>query len=101
MFLINEIHPFSDGNGRIARIMMNVELNSQNLSTIIIPNSYRDDYLGALRAMTRRHRAQPLIEMFIKAHQFSHINFSNYPKVLKYLQNHNWFAEPDEAKLIY
>jgi fido (protein-threonine AMPylation protein) len=26
MFLISEVHPFADGNGRIARIMMNAEL---------------------------------------------------------------------------
>ena len=26
MFLISEVHPFADGNGRVARIMMNAEL---------------------------------------------------------------------------
>ena len=26
LFLISEVHPFADGNGRIARIMMNAEL---------------------------------------------------------------------------
>ena len=26
MFLVSEVHPFVDGNGRIARIMMNAEL---------------------------------------------------------------------------
>ena len=28
MFLISEVHPFDDGNGRIARVMMNAELVS-------------------------------------------------------------------------
>ena len=26
MFLVSEAHPFADGNGRTARIMMNAEL---------------------------------------------------------------------------
>ena len=25
MFLVSEVHPFDDGNGRMARIMMNAE----------------------------------------------------------------------------
>src|SRR6476620_2578334 len=29
MFLISEVHPFLDGNGRIARVMMNAELTSR------------------------------------------------------------------------
>ncbi|MBL6989721.1 MAG: Fic family protein [Bacteriovoracaceae bacterium] len=100
MFLITEIHPFADGNGRVARIMMNAELVSQNLSTIIIPNVYREDYLGTLRAMTRRERPGPLIKMLILAQKFSHLDFSNYPKILKYIEEHNWFAESKEAKIV-
>ena len=26
MFLVAEVHPFADGNGRVARVMMNAEL---------------------------------------------------------------------------
>lgn len=36
-FLISEIHPFNDGNGRLARIMMNAELVAENEEKIIIP----------------------------------------------------------------
>lgn len=100
MFLVTEVHPFKDGNGRVARIMMNAELFSQNLSTIIIPNVYRDDYLGALRALSRRERPRPLITMLSNAHKFSNLKFSSYPQILGYLRDHNWFEEPDEAKLI-
>ena len=44
MFLISEVHPFLDGNGRVARVMMNAELSSQNLSKII----YSDCVQGRL-----------------------------------------------------
>src|SRR5690606_14346521 len=48
MFLISEVHPFLDGNGRLARVMMNAELVRAEQSKIIIPTVFRDDYLGAL-----------------------------------------------------
>ncbi len=101
MFLVAEVHPFVDGNGRIARIMMNAELVSEKLSTIIIPNVYRDSYLLALRALTRRSRPETVVKMLAQAQGFSQINFSKYRPVLQYLQEHNWFREPDEATIIF
>jgi Fic family protein len=43
MVLIAEAYPFADGNGRIARIMMNAELVARNSKRIIIPTAYRTD----------------------------------------------------------
>jgi len=34
MFLISEVHPFADGNGRAARIMMNAELIAQDVGCV-------------------------------------------------------------------
>ncbi len=53
MFVTSEVHPFLDGNGRLARVMMNAELTAKNQTKIIIPTVYRDDYLGALRKLSR------------------------------------------------
>jgi Fic/DOC family len=100
MFLVAEVHPFMDGNGRVSRILMNAELYSQGLSTIIIPNVYREDYLGSLRALTRRSRTDTYIRMLLRAQKFSAIEFSPYKKVLTELENRNWFREPNEAKLV-
>ena len=100
MFLVAEVHPFLDGNGRIARIMMNAELYSQQSPTIIIPNVYRTDYVGALRSLSRQDRPRPLIAMLTAAQSFSNLDFSSYPKILRELKERNWFAEPDEAKII-
>lgn len=100
MFLIAEVHPFVDGNGRTARIMMNAELVSESLSTIIIPTVFRDDYINALRALTRRNRPAPLIAALLKAHRFSHLEFSPYPTILKELARRNWFREPDDARIV-
>jgi len=100
MFLIAEVHPFTDGNGRIARLMMNAELQATDLTTIIIPNVYREDYLSALRALTRRERPDPLIRMLARAHSFSYLEYSPYREILEELTRKNWFREPNDAKLV-
>lgn len=100
MFLVTDIHPFVDGNGRIARIMMNAELVSAGQSTIVIPTVFRDDYLQALRALTRRHRPGPLVAALVAAQRFSNLDFTSYPAILKELERRNWFREPDEARIM-
>jgi len=52
MFLVAEVHPFTDGNGRLARIFMNAELVAADEARIIIPTVLRNDYLMALRGAT-------------------------------------------------
>ena len=49
MFLVAEVHPFTDGNGRVARVMMNAELSAVDAARIIIPAVYRNEYIGCLR----------------------------------------------------
>ena len=49
MFVVLEVHPFRDGNGRVARVMANAELSSAGASRIVIPSVYRDEYLSGLR----------------------------------------------------
>jgi hypothetical protein len=100
MFLITDVHPFVDGNGRVARIMMNAELVSAGQSTIIIPTVYRDDYVQALRALNRRQRPAPLVAALSFAQRFSNLAFSPYPSILKELQRRNWFREPDEGRIV-
>lgn len=54
MFIVIEVHPFDDGNGRLARIMANAELVRRGLSRLIITTSYRQDYLRALCRLSRQ-----------------------------------------------
>lgn len=100
MFMISEIHPFLDGNGRIARVMMNAELVKANQTRIIIPTVYRDDYLGALRRLTRNDDPAAYISMLQRAQEFS---ASLLATDMRALENHltasNAFKEHDEAKL--
>lgn len=60
-FLIAEVHPFVDGDGRLARIMMNAELSIAREERIIIPTVFRDNYVSALKALSQNARPEPLI----------------------------------------
>lgn len=43
------IHPFEDGNGRMARALMNVILMREGFPPVVIKNEQRVEYVGALR----------------------------------------------------
>ncbi len=100
MFLISEVHPFIDGNGRIARIMMNAELVRGKQSKIIIPTVFRDDYISALRRLSRLADPVPYIKMLQFAHEFSAALFGeDKEKMYNLLVASNAFSDPDESTL--
>lgn len=100
MFLVAEVHPFADGNGRIARIMMNAELVHAGLRRILIPAVYREDYLLALRAVSRQKHTEPYIKMMDRAQRFSaKIDFSSYKAACDMLTKSDAFKEPNEGRL--
>ncbi len=99
MFIVSEVHPFEDGNGRIARIMMNAELVNRSQSKIIIPTVYREDYLLTLKKLTRDKDPVPYVDMLSKAHKFSsYLNNENYDELFRCLESRNAFFEPDEGR---
>jgi fido (protein-threonine AMPylation protein) len=71
MFVLSEVHPFLDGNGRIARVMMNAELVAADQAKIMIPTVFREDYMGALKKLTRQRKCETFINMLQRAHAFS------------------------------
>ena len=53
MFVVTELHPFADANGRVARVMMNAELVAAGENRVIVPTVYRNNYLIALKALSQ------------------------------------------------
>lgn len=99
MFLVSEVHPFEDGNGRIARIMMNAELVCRSQCKIIIPSVFLENYLLTLKKLTNDKAPVPYVEMLTKAHAFSsNLHYENYDDLYNYLKLHNAFYEPDEGR---
>ena len=100
MFVISEVHPFLDGNGRIARVMMNAELVSANQSKVIVPTVYREDYILILRKLTRQRKPDAFIRMLSIIHEFSStIVGPGMLEMQKILEESNAFLEPSEGKL--
>ena len=71
LFVISEVHPFADGNGRISRLMMNAELTAGGLAKIIVPTVFRPDYLGALRCLSRDGRPEVLVSAMRRLWDYS------------------------------
>lgn len=61
MFVVSEVHPFDDGNGRVARVMMNAELVAASQIRIVIPTVFRNNYLAGLRGMSVNGRAEGMV----------------------------------------
>ena len=57
MFLIAEVHPFDDGNGRVARAAMCAELTAVAQARIVVPIVFRNEYQTALRSLSRDGRS--------------------------------------------
>jgi Fic family protein len=100
MFVVSEVHPFLDGNGRMARVMMNAELSTAGHTKIIIPTVYREDYLGALRRLTRNNDPKVYIRMLERSQAFSHTIYgSDMDAMEEKIRQSNAFKESNEGVL--
>jgi hypothetical protein len=56
LFLISEVHPYDDGNGRVARAAMCAEFTVVDQARIVVPIVFRNEYQTALRNLSREGR---------------------------------------------
>lgn len=92
MFLVSEVHPFSDGNGRLARLAMNAELSVVKSCRIIVPTLYRETYLDCLRVLTRDHDPEPFVRAMQAIHEWSAaFDYEDLQQVLEQMRRCNAF----------
>lgn len=98
MFLAAEVHPFADGNGRVARLLMNAELSAAGQARVLVPLPYREECLRALRALSLSADPVPLWRMLDRAQRWSAlVDWSDRDGVLETMRHTNALAAPDEA----
>ncbi|MGA2453873.1 MAG: Fic family protein [Solirubrobacteraceae bacterium] len=99
MFLVSEVHPFSDGNGRVARALANAELSAAGQQRLMIPIVYRDDYVQALRVMSRLASPNALIRVLARAQQWAAgVDWSSMGAAAVDLERTNAMLTPIEAE---
>lgn len=98
MFLVAEVHPFTDGNGRVARVLMNACLTAAGMQRIVIPLSYRDDYMQGLRALSNGGDPRPLVRVLDFAQEYAAaIDWSDLRVAEGTLRETNAFVPPELA----
>jgi Fic family protein len=63
-----QIHPFQDGNGRVARALASLVFLRDGLFPLVVRNSQRQEYIGALESADAGD-LRPLITFFVRRQQ--------------------------------
>jgi hypothetical protein len=66
----------------------------------MVPTVYREDYMGALRLLTRQGETSPFIRMLLRLYAFSSTVFGeDINEMEQYLRKCDAFMEPQAGKL--
>jgi fido (protein-threonine AMPylation protein) len=103
MFIVAEVHPFNDGNGRLARLVMNAELSVARQCRIIVPTLLREEYLDCLRVLTREGQAEPFVDAMDKMHMWTAaFQYDDLDAVISSMQACNAFEKSrSQFKLLF
>ena len=99
--IVAEVHPFNDGNGRMARLMMNAELVSARQSKILIPNVFRDDYILSLKKFSHQREIGTLAQVMEKMQGYAtRIPCERFEDAHAYLMATNAYKDPNEGRIM-
>lgn len=102
MFVVSEVHPFADGNGRVARLAMNAELSAAGECRIVLPIICRNDYLAALRRCSRQHDPVLLVRVLARAqHWTATMHWSDLTVTTRLMDQTNALVDSQEAEELH
>ncbi len=97
-FLVTDVHPMQDGNGRLARILMNAELVAAGQHKIIVLNVMREDYLNGQRHATRAANFRTITKVLYQLHHYTAaLPATLHDDLLERLEHDGAFRAPDEG----
>lgn len=97
-FVVSEVHPFSDGNGRVARTVMNAELSHAGETRIVVPIVWRNEYLTSMRQLLKERNVQRYVRTLGLAWRWADaMNWSDAPTTRLLLERTNALVDSNEA----
>jgi fido (protein-threonine AMPylation protein) len=98
-FLVAEVHPFDDGNGRLARAVMNAEYVAGDEQRAVIPTISRNDYLRALRRLSRQDRPDLFVTFLDRVRRWTaRMDWSTLAVARELLDRTNAFVDANDAE---
>ena len=89
-FLVSEVHPFADGNGRLARLVMNAELSRVGELRIIIPTLLHEEYVDCQRQLSRQDHPVGFMHILTLAQQWTvAFDYSNVEQLIETIKRTN------------
>lgn len=93
-FVLAEVHPFTDGNGRLSRLLMNAELSRVGACRVIIPTLYHPQYIDCLKVLTNNNDPAPFIKAIsTMARWCARFSYADLPGLLKAMTACHAFEE--------
>lgn len=98
-FVVAEVHPFDDGNGRLARAVMNAEYVAGDEQRAVIPTISRNDYLRALRRLSRQDRPDLFVSYLDRVRRWTaRMDWSTLDIARALLDHANAFVDANDAE---
>lgn len=98
-FVVAEVHPFDDGNGRLARSVMNAEYVAGDEQRAVVPTISRNDYLRALRRLTRQDRPDLFVTLLDRVRRWTaRTDWSTLEGARRQLDRSNAFVDANDAE---
>lgn len=98
-FLVAEVHPFDDGNGRLARAIMNAEYVAGGEHRAVIPTISRNDYLRAVRRLSRQDRPDLFVTYLDRVRRWTaRMDWSSLDAARAQLERTNAFVDANDAE---